>query len=187
MDRKKIEFSSSEGSSIDVITGTTYSGTPSLTGPMPITIFYDNEAAKMELPKVSTLVLVVEVSKPFPYKSQKVIPWDYNYNYIYQTAVNDLTSVGGLTRSGRCYAPGLVEEVIPENRPMLTNKEQTSKENKRLSKKKKGKDKQDLEGSNKPITKKEASKFLKFIKHSEYSVIEQLNKTPSRISLLSLF
>ena len=29
--------------------------------------------------------------------------------------------------------------------------------------------------------------FLKFIKHSEYSVIEQLNKTPTKISLLSLF
>ena len=28
---------------------------------------------------------------------------------------------------------------------------------------------------------------MKFIKHNEYSVIEQLNKTPTRISLLSLF
>ena len=28
---------------------------------------------------------------------------------------------------------------------------------------------------------------MKFIKHSEYSVIEQLNKTPARISLLLLF
>ena len=28
---------------------------------------------------------------------------------------------------------------------------------------------------------------MKFIKHSEYSVIEQLNKTPAKISLLSLF
>ena len=37
------------------------------------------------------------------------------------------------------------------------------------------------------MTKKEACEFLKFIKHSEYSVIEQLNKMPTRISLLSLF
>ena len=28
---------------------------------------------------------------------------------------------------------------------------------------------------------------MKFIKHSEYNVIEQLNKTSTRISLLSLF
>ena len=37
------------------------------------------------------------------------------------------------------------------------------------------------------MTENEACKFLKFIKHSEYSIIEQLNKMPARISLLSLF
>ena len=70
---------------------------------------------------------------------------------------------------------------------MPTNEEQPFKEKEWLSREKKGKDKQDLESSNKPITEKEASEFLKFIKHNEYSVIEQLNKTPTRISLLSLF
>ena len=45
MDRKKIEFSESNDPSINVITSTTYSGTPSSTGPKPITIFHDNEAA----------------------------------------------------------------------------------------------------------------------------------------------
>ena len=39
---------------------------------------------------------------------------------------------------------------------------------------------------NEPITKKEASKFLKFIKHGEYSMVEQLNKLPAHISLLAL-
>ena len=39
---------------------------------------------------------------------------------------------------------------------------------------------------NEPIIEKEASKFLKFIKHSEYSVVEQLNKLPTHISLLAL-
>ena len=39
---------------------------------------------------------------------------------------------------------------------------------------------------NVPVTEAEASEFLKFIKHSEYNVVEQLNKTPTRISLLSL-
>ena len=34
--------------------------------------------------------------------------------------------------------------------------------------------------------KAEASEFFKFIKHSEYNVVEQLNKTLTRISLLSL-
>ena len=68
MDRKEIEFSESNDLSIDVITGTTYSGTLSSTGPKPITIFHDNEAARDEMPKVSTPVLVVEVPRPFPYE-----------------------------------------------------------------------------------------------------------------------
>ena len=121
MNRKEIEFSSSEGSSINVITGTTYSGAPSSTGPRPIIIFHDNEAARMKLLEVPIPILLVEVLKPFPYESQKAVPGDYNCNYTHQIAVNDLTGVGGLTRSGRCYALGLAEMVIPEKLPMLTN------------------------------------------------------------------
>ena len=74
MDKKEIEFSDTKGLSINVITGTTYSKGPLSTGPRPITIFNDNEAARTELSKVSTPVLVVEVPRPFPYESQKVIP-----------------------------------------------------------------------------------------------------------------
>ena len=70
---------------------------------------------------------------------------------------------------------------------MPINEEQPFKENKRLFKEKKGKNKKAPESSSKPIIEKEASEFLKFIKHSEYNVIEQMNKTPAKISLLSLF
>ena len=38
----------------------------------------------------------------------------------------------------------------------------------------------------KPVTEKEACEFLKFVKHSEYSIVKQLNKTPIKISVLSL-
>ena len=71
MDRKEIEFSKSNDPSIDVITGITYSRTPSSTGPMPITIFHDNEVVKDEMPKAPIPILNVEVPRPFPYKSQK--------------------------------------------------------------------------------------------------------------------
>ena len=97
MDRKEMEFLESNDLSINVITGTTYSGTPSSTEPRPITIFHDNEMVKDEVPKVSTLVLMVEVPKPFPYESQKAIPWDYHYNYTYQIATIDFTGVRGIT------------------------------------------------------------------------------------------
>ncbi|KAA3467551.1 hypothetical protein EPI10_002555 [Gossypium australe] len=36
------------------------------------------------------------------------------------------------------------------------------------------------------VTKNEAKEFLKFLKHSEYSVVEQLHKQPARISVLAL-
>ena len=68
MDRKEIKFSDAEGSSINVITDTTYSGTLSSTGPKRITIFHDNEAAKTEALKVPIPVLVVEILRPFRYE-----------------------------------------------------------------------------------------------------------------------
>ena len=76
----------------------------------------------------------------------------------------------------------MMEKVAPEM--LLVN---VNKEKERPSREKKGKDKKVSKDTNKPVTEKEASEFLKFIKHSEYSVIEQLNKTPARISFLSLF
>ena len=154
MDKKEIEFSDLEDSSVNVITGMMYSGAPSSTGPRSITIFHDNKVAGMEVPKVPTPVLLVEVPKPFPYTFQKAVPWNYDCSYTHQTDVNDLTGVGGLTRSGRCYAPGLAEEIIPKSCPVPVNEEQPLRENERLSKEKKGKNKETPESSNKPITEK---------------------------------
>ena len=76
----------------------------------------------------STPVLVVEVSRPFPYESQKAMPWDYNCNYTYQIAATDFSGVGGITRSGRCYASDMTEKVAPEKLLMPTREEQPSKE-----------------------------------------------------------
>ena len=39
---------------------------------------------------------------------------------------------------------------------------------------------------NEPVIEKEADEFLKFIKHSEYSIVEQLHKLLTKISLLAL-
>ena len=43
-----------------------------------------------------------------------------------------------------------------------------------------------VQETKKPVDEEEAQEFLKFIKHSEYNVVEQLNKQPVRISILSL-
>ena len=46
--------------------------------------------------------------------------------------------------------------------------------------------KKDKEPINELVTELEADEFLKFIKHSEYSIVEQLHKLPAKISLLAL-
>ena len=79
-----------------------------------------------------------------------------------------------MTRSGRCYAP-----INPE-----TREGESSAANERTKiAALKGKNKESI---NEPVTEKEANEFLKFIKHSEYSIVEQLHKLPAKISLLAL-
>jgi hypothetical protein len=39
---------------------------------------------------------------------------------------------------------------------------------------------------NKPVSEEEANEFLKLMKHSEYSMVEQLKKTSARLSLMPL-
>ena len=91
------------------------------------------------------------------------------YNYGYTSNIQAPlplfhTKISGLTRSGCCFMP---EEL----------------------KRAKGKEVVDLDKEievNKPVTKEESNEFLKLIKHSEYCIVDQLKKTPGRISLLSL-
>ncbi|KAJ6974614.1 hypothetical protein NC653_030665 [Populus alba x Populus x berolinensis] len=91
------------------------------------------------------------------------------YNYGYASNVRAplplfQTQISGLTRSGRCFTP-----------------EEWRKE--------KGKEVVDLDKApevNKPVTEEESNEFLKLIKHSEYCIVDQLKKTPARISLMSL-
>ena len=73
MDGKEIEFSSKGGHSINVITSTTYLGTRSSNGPRPIVIFDDNLPVKVETSEALKPILVVEVLKPFPYRSNKMV------------------------------------------------------------------------------------------------------------------
>ncbi|XP_052305631.1 uncharacterized protein LOC112325327 [Populus trichocarpa] len=92
-----------------------------------------------------------------------------HYNYGYASNVQTplplfQTEISGLTRSGRCFTP---EEL----------------------RKAKGKEVVDLDKAlevNKPVTEEESNEFLKLIKHSEYCIVDQLKKTPARISLMSL-
>ena len=82
--------------------------------------------------------------------------------------------IGGLVRSDRCYALG--PSGVKEGEE---GTEQSGVEATIL--KKKGK-----KLLNEPVIEVEANKFLKFIKHNKYSIIEQLHKLPAKISLPTL-
>ena len=79
-----------------------------------------------------------------------------------------------MTRSGRCYASfnsrvKKREESIEEDGVKIIVPRE-----------------KDKEVINEPVTEAEVNEFLKFIKHSEYSIVEQLHKMPAKISLLAL-
>ena len=77
-----------------------------------------------------------------------------------------------MTRNGRCYAP-----INPE---IIEGESSDANERTKIAAPK-GK-----VPMNEPVTEKEAEEFLKFIKHSEYSIVEQLHKLSAKISLLAL-
>ena len=79
-----------------------------------------------------------------------------------------------MIRSGQCYASVNSEAREGENSVESGRIKIT------VSKRK------DKESMNDPVTEMEANEFVKFIKHSEYSIVEQLHKLSAKISLLAL-
>ena len=144
--------------------------------PKSITIFYrgGGQQAPTKAPIYPIPRIVIKVPTPFQYTSDKAMSWNYKTQVISQEpqavrvnleekqdpSVNDKVGTSGLTRNGRCYAPGLSgvkegEEHIEQSGVKVT-----------ILKKKTGKSLNEL------ITEAEANEFLKFIKHNEYSIVE---------------
>ena len=91
-----------------------------------------------------------------------------------EPSVNDIVGTSELTRNGRCYVPTLSGVKEEEEYTEQSGIEVTIL-------KKKGK-----ESLNEPVTEEKANEFLKFVKYSEYSIVEQLHKLSAKISLLAL-
>ncbi|XP_049388317.1 uncharacterized protein LOC125852640 [Solanum stenotomum] len=108
------------------------------------------------LPKSRIMALVAQ-SSPF---DTKAVPWDYSTdakdNGKGKIVVE--AAVAGMTRSGRCYTP---EEVVREG----PNKENNQK---------------------RVVTEAKVENFWRKMPTKEYSVVEQLKKTPAQISLMAL-
>ncbi|XP_017973959.1 PREDICTED: uncharacterized protein LOC108661439 [Theobroma cacao] len=87
--------------------------------PKPLTIFYEENKSLMNdtSPTMIRSGITIEVLSPFPYKSDKAVPWNYECNILGtassapQASFEDLTGMGGITRSGQCYSPEIAERV----------------------------------------------------------------------------
>ncbi|KAE8678980.1 hypothetical protein F3Y22_tig00111402pilonHSYRG00591 [Hibiscus syriacus] len=91
------------------------------------------------------------------------------------SASEAVSEVGFFTRSGRCYSP-----------ETSNASEQVKAKGKAVAIPQKVFEDESLPAFNEPVTEKQAQEFLKFLKHSEYSVVEQLHKQQARISILDL-
>ena len=106
--------------------------------------------------------------KLFLYEDIHHVPWKYNVSLIStrigKEEVCSHISLGlsGLIRSGRCYT----SEVYEKRRKEIG--------------------KGTIEPVRNRVTTGEVEEFLKVIKNSKYSVIPQLNKLPTQISMLAL-
>ncbi|KAA3473593.1 hypothetical protein EPI10_023958 [Gossypium australe] len=109
----------------------------------------------------------VIIQKPvsFPYKNNKVVPWNYKYNIMTPKVVitastsKEVQREGFYMRNGRRYDSVniITEPVKSKDVPVELKKEFDTL-------------------INVPVKEEKAKEFLKFLKHSEYSVAEQLRK-----------
>ncbi|XP_052883543.1 uncharacterized protein LOC128292685 [Gossypium arboreum] len=133
-----------------------------------------NEDGTQVTPKV-----VIQKPVAFPYKDSKRVPWNYSRNVTIPgkkslaSASQQNQDVGFFTRSGRRYVlEGTGTKIAEERIPTVEQRKEKTV---------------GFESPvNESVTENEAREFLKFLKHSEYSVMEQLHKQPARISVLAL-
>nr|XP_016443204.1 PREDICTED: uncharacterized protein LOC107768594 [Nicotiana tabacum] len=105
----------------------------------------------------------MKVVMPVVANDTKAVPWNYKrvvVTYKGKEVEDEVNETRGLTRSGRCFAPKESGKSKPlKDNPILVKK---------------------------PVTEEEAEEFLRKMNLQDYSIVEQLRKTPAQISLLSL-
>ncbi|XP_050919544.1 uncharacterized protein LOC127137099 [Lathyrus oleraceus] len=145
----------------------------------PLQILYDFSQLTLSTNYVTPIVIIVPT--PFPYVDTKAVPWMYDTSvYIHGQKIQEeplkssdpminITGTGGITRSGRIFAPTPI--------PIGTINPSTSDKGKQIDGAQQRQD---------PAPSNEVDEFLRIIKKSDYRVVDQLNQTPSKISMLSL-
>ncbi|XP_054801468.1 uncharacterized protein LOC129305471 [Prosopis cineraria] len=133
--------------------------------------FVINKASADLVPHVRQPTLTISTPHPFPYESDRAVPWKYQSiveNHKNPTLIagtsNEMANQGGVTRSGKPYLPSYIRKMVKEKNASINRpKEDNPKEMEKLE-----------------------DEFLSIMKQSDYSIVDQLKKTPARISILSL-
>ncbi len=134
---------------------------------------------------------------PFAYLSNKAVPWKYTPPASSERVatevdslsakVTNITGLSGITRSGRVFASPHPAELPSKGKaPMVQEPTDVATPSKEVDPPvvRGAEKKEEFQG--KTVTLEEAQEFLRLIQQSEFKVVEQLNKTPARISLLEL-
>jgi len=162
--------------------------------PKPLVVYFTIDAAP-QTPRYPSEIKPV----PFPYRNSHAVPWRYappserkeeaTDISSFSAKVTNITGLRGVTRSVRVFAPpdlptepanvkGKTKIVEEQNDKMILTPNEDIPV-KGLPEKKDGSGK-------KEVSLEEVSEFLRIIQQSEFKVIEQLNKTLARVSLLEL-
>ncbi|KAI5405933.1 hypothetical protein KIW84_052618 [Lathyrus oleraceus] len=160
-----------------------------------ITIYFD----PIDLSSLADAAPVtITVPEPIPYENDDAVPWDYG-GEVYcngekqeeqdagETTVSKVDNAGpsGFTRSGRLFAPDTLRGVDGEKEKKdkaealaRARGKQVVSEGTPVAAPAPGGSEKELDD--------EAEEFLRIIKKSEYKLVDHLQQTPSKISILSL-
>ncbi|XP_040931917.1 uncharacterized protein [Gossypium hirsutum] len=133
-----------------------------------------NETGMQVTPKIIIQKLAV-----FSYKDSKKVSWNYDCNVTIPgkessaSTLKEDQDIGSHTRSGRRY-------------DLINAQTEPVKGKALMVEQKRGKAVEPELLVNELVKEEEAKEFLKFLKHSEYNVVEQLYKQPASISILAL-
>ena len=169
------------------------------TKPKPLVIHFTRDAASQEPQGPRPFLGSKPI--PFPYRSNKAVPWRYTPQKLSKkkdepisgdlpyAKVTNITSTSGVTHSGRIFtapdplvrskdAKGKAKVVIEETEKVSPAPDEDVPDERFVEK--------EGDFGGKKVSMEEANEFLRIIQQSEFKVIEQLNKTPARVSLLEL-
>ncbi|XP_052490804.1 uncharacterized protein LOC128043046 [Gossypium raimondii] len=164
MDNKEVEFCEGIQRENHVCTSELALGVPEANRPVVIISRPQNsEVGARITPKV-----IIQKPAVFTYKDNRRVPWNYNCN-VTIPGKEDVINKEDHDEGG--HDKQVKARVEPIREETSIGKKKTVEPELLV---------------NEPIKEDEAREFLKFIKHSEYSVVDQLHKQPARISVLAL-